>query len=223
MRKTPTVTPGQRFGRLVVIREDDRKYGHRYILCKCDCGTEKSINLHSLLNGCSNSCGCLRREYIASKNFKHGFANRNNELERIYCIWSGMKKRCYSETDPGYKNYGGRGITICDEWKDNYPAFREWSISNGYSDELSIDRIDNDKGYAPDNCRWTTAKVQGNNTRVNHRVTYKGETHTLSEWSDITGIDDNRIGQRLKKGLPLEKVFFNGNLKYYDKKETSKC
>ena len=126
-----------------------------------------------------------------------------------------MRRRCGDPKDAGYRNYGERGITVCDEWVNDYAAFREWSNANGYADDLTIDRIDNDKGYSPDNCRWTTMKVQSNNTRVNHRVTYQGETHTLSEWGDILGISDDKIGRRLKKGLPLEQVFFNGNLRYY--------
>lgn len=223
MRERREVYPGQRFGRLTVIREAERQYGHRYILCRCDCGNEKSINLNSLIQGTSNSCGCYRREFITNRNYKHGHTYRANGMERLYRIWQGMKRRCREPNEPNYRNYGGRGITICDEWYDNYVAFREWSYSNGYSDDLTIDRIDNDKGYYPDNCRWATVKEQSNNTRVNHRVTYQGETHTLSEWGDILGMSDDLISQRLKKGMPLERVFFNGNLKELNKKEREKC
>lgn len=130
-----------------------------------------------------------------------------------------MIYRCHDPINPGFHNYGGRGIIVCPEWRNDYNAFRTWSLANGYSDELTIDRIDNDECYSPDNCRWTTMKVQSNNTRVNHRVTYKGETHTLSEWQDITGIKDDKIGRRLKKGLPLEQVFFNGDLRSLRYKE----
>lgn len=219
MREKIVVTPGERFGRLTVIRESDKQYGHRYILCQCDCGKQKTINLNSLVKGTSKSCGCYRSEYIAQKNFKHGFTRRNAEKERLYSIWSGMIYRCHDSLNPGFHNYGGRGIIVCPEWRNDYNAFRKWSLANGYSDELTIDRINNDEGYNPDNCRWTTMKVQSNNTRVNHRVTYKGETHTLSEWQDITGIKDDKIGRRLKKGLPLEQVFFNGDLRSLRYKE----
>ena len=222
MREKRQVYPGQRFGRLTVIREADRKYGHRYILCRCDCGNEKSINLNSLIKGMSNSCGCYRREFIANRNYKHGFAYRENGTERLYRIWQGMKRRCYDTNDPGYRNYGERGIKICDEWLNDYSAFREWSHANGYRDDLTIDRIDNDKGYYPYNCRWATVKEQSNNTRVNHRVTYQGETHTLSEWGDILGMSDDLISQRLRKGMSLEHVFFNGNLRELNKKEMAK-
>ena len=217
MRERIEVTPGQRFGRLTVIREAERQHGHRYILCRCDCGNEKSINLNSLVKGMSNSCGCYRREFIANRNYKHGLTKRETKIERLYTIWSGMKYRCCDPNGKGYHNYGGRGITVCDEWINDYTAFKEWSLNNGYAEDLSIDRIDNDKGYSPDNCRWTTMKVQANNTRVNHRVTYQGETHTLSEWGDILGMSDDLISRRLREGMPLERVFFNGNLRYYKK------
>lgn len=219
MRERREILPGQKFGRLTVIREAERQYGHRYILCRCDCGNEKTINLNSLIKGMSNSCGCYRKEFIANRNYKHGHTYRADGVERLYRIWQGMKRRCYDADDPGYNNYGARGITICDEWIDDYSTFREWANNNGYSNELTIDRIDNDKGYSPDNCRWATVKEQSNNTRHNHRVTYCGETHTLSEWGDILGISDDLIGQRLRKGLPLEQVFFVGNLRYYKQEE----
>lgn len=215
MKNIISVSEGQRFGKLTVIREAERQYGHRYILCQCDCGNQKTINLNSLIHGASNSCGCFRKEFIANKNFKHGFAYRENGLERLYRIWSGMKRRCFDSNFRDYNNYGGRGISVCNEWKENYSVFREWALSNGYSDKLTLDRIDNNGNYEPSNCRWTTIQIQSNNKRVNRRITYKGETHTIADWGRITGIDADKIGKRLKKGLPLEQVFFNGNLKHY--------
>lgn len=218
MRNIITVTAGQRFGRLTVIREAERQYGHRYILCQCDCGNTKTINLNSLVKGTSKSCGCYRSEYISKKNTTHG-NTRNHNIDRLYRIWIGIKRRCTNENYKHYYNYGGRGITICKEWLHDYPAFKKWSLENGYTDDLTIDRIDNDKGYSPDNCRWTTMQVQSNNTRVNRLITYNGETHTVADWGRITGIDGNLIGQRVRKGFPLEKVFFNGNLRYYKQEE----
>lgn len=223
MRNTITVIQGQRFGRLTVIREAERQYGHRYILCRCDCGNEKAINLNSLVHGTSTSCGCYRREFTKKNNSKHGFA-KDGKVERLYYTWINIKRRCYDPKVREYHNYGERGITVCDEWRNDYSSFRKWAYDNGYDDtktrkEQSIDRIDNNKGYSPDNCRWTTMAIQSNNTRVNHKVTYMGETHTLSEWQDITGIDDNIIGQRLRKGLPLDKVFYKGDLRAFRYKE----
>lgn len=213
------IISGERYGRWTVIEESERIKGDRAVLVRCDCGTQKVVRLKSLKCGSSVSCGCFRSEYIANRNYKHGHTIRNNEKERLYNIWSKMKMRCNNTNDPEYANYGGRGISVCSEWLNDYESFREWSYSNGYDDTLSIDRIDNDKGYSPDNCRWTTMLVQSNNTRVNHLLTYKGETHTLADWGRITGINDNLIGQRLRKGFPLEKVFFCGNLRYYKESE----
>lgn len=133
-----------------------------------------------------------------------------------------MKRRCYSKSDNSYNNYGARGIKVCDEWLNDYATFRKWALDNGYDEtksrkDQSLDRIDVNGNYEPSNCRWITAKEQGNNTRVNHRVTYKGETHTLSEWGDKLGISPDLIGQRIKKGMPLELVFYKGNLRYRNK------
>lgn len=219
MRKRIEINVGDRFGRLTVIKEAEKQYGHRYILVKCDCGKEKTVNLNSLIKGTSTSCGCYRKEYISQKNFRHGFSNRKKEIERLYRIWIGMKRRCCDVNDKQYHNYGARGITICEEWVNNYAVFREWAYKNGYADNLTIDRINNDDGYYPENCRWTTMQVQSNNRRVNHFVTYNGETHTLAEWQRITGIKDDLIGSRLKKGFPIEKVFYKGNLRYYKAEE----
>lgn len=219
MRKEIIINPGDRFGRLTVIKESDRQYGHRYILCQCDCGNTKTINLNSLVVGTSNSCGCLRRERIAKMNYKHGLTKRNDDIERLYNIWTNMKRRCFNPKDKGFRNYGSRGIRVCDEWMNDYNKFREWSLSHGYSDNLTIDRINNDGDYEPSNCRWTTMQVQSNNTRFNHFVTYKGETHTLADWGRLLNIDSDKIGRRLKKGLPLKQVFFDGNLRHYNREK----
>ena len=127
--------------------------------------------------------------------------------ERLYTIWRAMRERCRREANIGYSKYGGRGITVCDEWQD-YEAFKRWAYENGYQDVLSIDRIDVDGNYCPENCRWATMKEQANNKRNNHVVTYKGETHTVAEWAEITGISYRTIISRLNRDkLPPEKVF----------------
>lgn len=118
------------------------------------------------------------------KGFKHGLS-----YTPIYEAWKGMKGRCNCSSDIAYKNYGGRGIKVCSEWENDPVAFYNWSINNGRKKGLSIDRIDNNKGYSPDNCRWTTKTVQNRNRRCVLSITYKGETHTLKEWSKITGIN----------------------------------
>lgn len=139
---------------------------------------------------------------------------------RLNCIYNDMKKRCYKPYCKAYKYYGARGITVCDEWLDNeriviayrnnatkgYLAFKKWALENGYSDDLTLERIDVNKGYSPENCRWATFKEQANNTRRNHLVTYKGETKTLQQWCDIYNLDKSTLRNRLKYGWSVEKA-----------------
>jgi len=136
-------------------------------------------------------------------NYKHG-----GKGTRLYRIWQMMKNRCHNLKTPRFKDYGGRGITVCDEWKDDFRAFHDWAMANGYADHLTIDRKDNDKGYSPDNCRWTTPLVQGNNSRHNHMITFNGETHSLSEWSRILGLSFPLLSHRINHhGWSVERAF----------------
>jgi hypothetical protein len=130
---------------------------------------------------------------------KHGLTHT-----RIYKIWTSMRQRCHSKQNKAYKSYGGRGISICDEWSD-FKAFYEWSMANGYSDDLTIDRIDNDGNYEPSNCRWVGWDVQSKNRRF-ATLTYNGETHTIEEWSKIIGISNSGIRYRMQQNLPVEKI-----------------
>ena len=134
-------------------------------------------------------------------NYKHGLRNT-----RLYRIWLQIKNRCFNSNTRRYRDYGGRGITMCDEWKNNFKSFYEWSMSHGYSDELTIDRIDNNGNYEPSNCRWVTVKVQNRNARSNHLITYKGETHCIADWADITGLSSTCICNRIKYGWNVERI-----------------
>lgn len=194
---------GQRFGRLVVIGRDlSNKSKRVYWICKCDCGGVKSIEGTRLKNKNTVSCGCFRREESANRKTTHNLTNTP-----LYAEWARIKRRCYNKNMKCYKDYGGRGITVCKEWLNDPASFIEWSKSHGYHEGLSLDRIDNNGGYSPDNCRWTTKKVQANNTRRNHYITFNKETHTLSEWSEKMNINYSVLKYRIKSGWSVEKAF----------------
>ncbi|OHX28343.1 hypothetical protein Javan273_0035 [Streptococcus phage Javan273] len=193
MGKTKDYT-GQRFGRLVVIeRLPQKPYTKANYRCKCDCGKEKTVRSSNLASGHCNSCGCIVK--------RHGLAKK----ERLYNIWVGMRQRCNNESSKDYPKYGGRGIVICNEWND-YLIFREWALSNGYSDKLSIDRMDVNGNYEPSNCRWVNHKTQANNQSNNHLITFDGKTKTIKQWSDETGISNVTILTRLTRGWSIERA-----------------
>lgn len=131
----------------------------------------------------------------------HGQSNT-----RLYSIWSGIKNRCFNENEPAFKDYGGRGITVCQEWVDKFTAFEQWALNNGYSESLTIDRINNNGNYEPDNCRWITNQQQSRNRRTNHLLTHKGQTKTLIEWSEELSIPYNTLVNRINVlGWSIEK------------------
>lgn len=197
---------GKRFGRLTVIEDDGRRTPKGQVIwhCVCDCGNHTYVQTSYLTTGDTRSCGCLFKETCRLPNtIRHGDASPSGEHTRIYESWHQMKKRCNNPKDHNYKNYGGRGISVCEGW-DRYENFRDWALGNGYNDELTLDRIDVDDNYEPSNCRWADAITQGNNRRTNRYVEYQGETHTISEWSRLIGISHDVIAGRLNRGWSIE-------------------
>lgn len=201
---------GQRFGRYVVIRRAED-----YVLpsgkhkttwfCQCDCGNTKNVLSSSLISGCVVSCGCYKKEHDHTRCMTHG-ATLNHKPTRLYKVWDGMKARCYNPKKNYYGIYGGRGIGMCDEWHRSFEAFRDWALANGYNDSLTIDRINTDGDYCPENCRWSTIKEQSNNKRNNVFITYNGETRTIAQWSEITGFPFHVIRKRYVEGWNTEDV-----------------
>ena len=183
---------GKRFGRLVAL-SPYRKDGIFYWKCKCDCGKYHDVLAGHLTSGKILSCGCLRSDVSSVNTRTHGISKT-----RIYKIWKGMKYRCYAPQSPVFKDYGGRGIKVCDAWLNNPEAFYNWSVSHGYKDGLTVDRINVDGDYSPENCRWTDYKTQANNTRRNVLVEYNGEMRTMKQWSEYAGINYQTFVRRIK-------------------------
>lgn len=209
---------GKRFGRLTVIRQDGIASNMQSMwLCKCDCGNIKRIMYSNLTTASIKSCGCLRNEKKKWKNQK--------EYQRLFSIFRGIKGRCYNHNDPAYKNYGARGIRVCEDWLKTkglgFSNFYNWAIQNGYQDDLSIDRIDVNGNYEPSNCRWATAKEQSNNKRNNRVINYQGETYTLTQLSEKLNIKITTLSWRLAHGWEEKDLNLQVNLgnRYIRKEE----
>ena len=185
---------GKRFNRLVVLSL--AKGGHRE--CVCDCGTVRTIPLHRLISGHTKSCGCLRSELVSAKNTTHGLHGTPT-----YMIWKGMRNRCNNINEPAYSRYGGRGITVCERW-NNYVSFLA-DMGERLTTKHSIDRIDNNGDYTPDNCKWSTMTEQANNTRANLNVTFNNQALTLTQWARKTGMNYDALRSRIfRKNWPID-------------------
>ena len=206
---------GQKFNYLTVLslhhkkqlfNKEGKPNGHLYYYeCVCDCGKKTIVAASALKRSSVKSCGCYQRKMASEaakiSSRKHGYRNT-----RLYREWQSMKGRCYYPSVNGYERYGGRGIIVCSEWKNNFVAFKDWAELHGYKDSLTIDRIDVNGNYEPSNCRWVTKEIQNKNTRRNINITYKGETHNVREWSSILNININTLYDRLRRGWSGEKT-----------------
>lgn len=172
----------------------------------CDCGTQRVVRGKSLRYGISKSCGCYRQDRMGDVARRHGGYGT-----RLYNVWDSMRQRCLNKNSQAYHNYGGRGITICKEW-DTFDAFRSWALEAGYQEDaergmFTLDRIDVNGPYAPENCRWADVREQGNNRRGTIMVTYKGEERPLKVLADELGVEYTTAWKRWKSGKPIEEVF----------------
>lgn len=192
---------GKRFGRLTVI---DRAKNYRQQVqwnCVCDCGKKTVVRALYLRNGMTKSCGCYKSEVLKTKSITHGMSH-----SRLWRIWNCMHIRCEREYYEHYQNYGGRGISVCDEWK-KFAPFMEWATKNGYAENLTIDRIDVNGNYCPENCRWITMREQAKNRNSNRLITYNGETKILQDWARELNVDPRFLSRRLDNGWSVERAF----------------
>lgn len=197
---------GKTFGRLTVInRTDDyvSPSGHHKTrwVCKCTCGNVASVTGADLVRGDTKSCGCFEIESKRKNATTHGLSK-----EPLHTTWSGIKARCYNPNHKNYDRYGGRGICMCDEWKNSYESFHQWAMQNGYAAGLTVDRINNDLGYSPDNCRIVDRTAQANNRGSNIMIAHNGECHNIKWWADHSDVLYSTLYYRIKSGWSIEKA-----------------
>ena len=195
------VVVGGKVGRLLLLKEVRMPHGKGTdagYLCKCDCGNEKKVLRSNLLSGAVVSCGCFHKEAASKSSKKHGKSG-----DRVYSAWADMKSRCYDKNHISYERYGGRGITVCDKWKNSFEAFYE-DMGDPPADDYSIDRIDNNGNYEPGNCRWATPKQQSRNRRSCVMVEYNGEKMCITDLAEKLGMSAQLLRSRIKRGWDLD-------------------
>lgn len=192
------------YGRLTVLKFIERKNSKSYWKCRCSCGNEIVVPVTYLTTGDTKSCGCLRKETTRQLSKSNSFVKN----QRLYTIWIDMRRRCYNKKRISYKHYGEKGIKVCDEWLDKnngFVNFYNWAMANGYKNKLTIDRIDNNKNYSPDNCRWVTTFEQNNNLSTNHKIIYKGKTYnTMSSFCREKKINYDKFRQKIRQGYTIQ-------------------
>lgn len=195
---------GKKFGRLTIMsRYGSNTNGSITWMCLCDCGNEVVVSGSNMKNGSSQSCGCLQRENTGKANRKHGLA----DAIPLYTTWGNIKARCHNSNRTDYSSYGGSGITLCDEWKNDFMTFHDWAIANGYKKGLTIERKDVNGNYDAINCTWITPSEQAKNRRNVIRVTIEGKSMTLKDAATLRNIPYARVWARLKKlGYSIEEA-----------------
>ena len=200
---------GEKFGRLTVIEREtasiERKYRQVKWICQCECGNVITVRTSTLRSGHTKSCGCLSSEKTSERNFRHGHAGRGHK-SKLYTAYHNMIARCYNLNRPDNKFY--TNISVCANWLESFENFRDWALSNGYVEGLTLDRIDVYGNYEPSNCRWTTWEVQHNNTRINRLIEYRGEVKSMKMWCKELGLPYYTIRSRIYNlNWDIEKAF----------------
>lgn len=212
--KIVIIKSGDKFGRLTVINEELKIGVKRYFKCLCECGKEKKIHIGVLRNGMTRSCGCLVKENI--KKVNEGNRVHSMSKDRIYRIWTGMKQRCLNENNDRFKDYGGRGVKLSDEWVIFENFYKD--MHETYSKNLTLDRINNNGDYCKENCKWSTKKEQSRNMRTNNLISFNGKTLTITQLAEINGLKVKTLETRIKRGWGIEKALITPCGKYILKK-----
>ena len=204
--KNYIVKTNDTFNKLTIkslYRNENHKW---YAICQCNCEnkTERHVLVRHLITGNTKSCGCYNKELCVNRSTKHDSKHRGTS-DKLYSAWVEMRRRCYTKTCEAYKNYGGRGITITSEW-DDFTVFKDWALTNGYQEGLTIERLDVNGNYCPSNCTWIPKSEQSKNRRMCNFIEYNGLRMTITDWSKYTGLNKSTIYRRLKRNLPLEEV-----------------
>ena len=194
---------GQTFHELTVVSEvvPATHPGRREWLCRCSCGNTTVVQTAYLTYGTTKSCGCLKLRRLMERSVTHGMS-----ATRLYKTWSDMRARCYDPNNKRYSVYGGRGIAVCSEWFHGFSAFAKWALANGYTDELTIDRIDVNKNYEPENCRFIPHREQSHNRNWNHQITINGRTQIMKDWADEAGLNYATFVDRVYRGVTGESL-----------------
>lgn len=200
MSKVLDIKIGDRFGSLVVLCMTEPRHKERTYVCRCDCGNERIATSSHLYHGITTSCGCKKGEHVREGRLK-ARGGKPFHNKHIVSLRQNIITRCYRKYSKSYKDYGGRGIKMCDEWLNDYESFETWCIKNGWRNDLEIDRIDNNGDYSPGNCRFVSKRDNCNNRRSSRMISAFGETMSMANIARKYGVNYSRLQTLLKKGI----------------------